>query len=32
MKPLRIAFSAFGPFPGEHEVDFDRLEIGRAHV
>lgn len=25
MKPLRIAFSAFGPFPGPHEVDFDRL-------
>ena len=25
MKPLRISFSAFGPFPGDHEVDFERL-------
>ncbi|MEY4388651.1 MAG: hypothetical protein RLZZ432_370, partial [Chloroflexota bacterium] len=25
MKPIRISFSAFGPFPGDHAVDFERL-------
>ena len=25
MRPIRIAFSAFGPFPGDQEIDFERL-------
>jgi len=25
MRPIRITFSAFGPFPGDQEIDFERL-------
>lgn len=28
MKPLRLSFSAFGPFPGEESIDFSDLQEG----